>query len=105
MTGPSPTELARQKLVGGVQAQYVEERPDLTPHLLAMPHQCFSVDDVTIAAADPLACDVASIRSVTIRCAARSVIPTMTAMSRRRTSGSRAMVSDSVNDPYPDRPA
>ena len=62
--------------------------------LRGMPHAALSVEHVPIAAADALALEIAgSTRSLTMRWAALSVIPTVLATSRSRTSGSLWMAS------------
>ena len=68
---------------GGIALEEFEERADRETLLQLVAHFGAGVDRVVVPAADSASCDVpASVRSATIRCAARSVIPTWSATSR-----------------------
>jgi hypothetical protein len=89
--------LPQLRVVSGLfwrQMKRPQQLTDLIVRLGDVPHPHFAVQVVAVAAADlvrPMY--PASTRSATIRCAARSVIPTAGAMSRIRASRSRAMQS------------
>ena len=75
-------------------AEQGEELADLVIFLGGVPHRAVVVDDVAVASAVARTAYVARLDEVGHDgCAARSVMPTLPAMSRSRTSSCRAMQS------------
>jgi hypothetical protein len=84
----------------------VEQVADLTAELRWVTHQTVPVDDVLVAPAEATALEEAGLdQAATMRWTARSVIPTSTATSHSRTSGSRAMQSKDLRVVGHERPA
>jgi len=77
-----------------LELEQIEKLSDRVPCLGVVSHGRFSVDRVAVPPADALDRDEACLdESATIRWVARSVMPTICAMSRVLTSSSRAIQS------------